>query len=103
MVKKLTKVKSLELKLFLIAGNDEDTYLIKSGYWNEETKEFELIRYNDKEITGLISPDNAKTLLSTDSPILRDYEIFEEDLSKIADEINQIFMMPLLIKTEELL
>jgi len=90
--KKINQSKIIKAKIVSgVAGNDEDTYLIKSGYWNAETNEFDLIRYNDKEITGLISPDNAKTLLSADSPILKDYEIFEEDLSKIADEINQIF------------
>lgn len=74
-----------------IAGNDIDRYLVKSGFWEEDKKKFTPIEYNEKEITGLISPDLAKMLLTVNSPFLKDLEIDEKQFVKIAEQMNQVF------------
>ncbi|MGC1120753.1 MAG: N-6 DNA methylase [Candidatus Methanofastidiosia archaeon] len=74
-----------------VAGNDIDRYLIKSGYWNEEKKEYIPITYNGQSITSLLSPDMARRILDQDSPDLKDYEIDETYLAKIAEKINEKF------------
>lgn len=73
-----------------VAGNDIDRYVVKSGFWNENKKDFEIIEYQGKEIEGLISPDIAKTLLQQDSAILKDFEIDEKTLLSTAENINEI-------------
>lgn len=74
-----------------VAGNDTDRYLVKSGFWEEGKKTFTPITYNDKEITSLISPLLAETLLNQKSPHLKDLEIDEEKYIRIAEQINQVF------------
>lgn len=74
-----------------VAGNDIDRYVVKSSFWEEDKKKFTPIEYNEKEITGLISPELAMTLLSVNSPFLKDLEIDEKQFVKIAEQINQVF------------
>ena len=74
-----------------VAGNDTDRYLVKSGFWDEKKGKYLPITHNDKEITNLINPDIAETLLLLNSPSLEDYEINEEMYINIAEEINQKF------------
>lgn len=73
-----------------VAGNDFDRYLVKTGYWEEDKKNYTPITYNEKEITSLLSPTLAKILLEQDSPHLKDLEIDETEYIKIAEEINQV-------------
>lgn len=74
-----------------VAGNDIDRYLVKSGFWEKKKKDFTPITHNEAEITNLLSPIIAKTLLEQKSPYLKDFEIDEEKYINIAEQINQIF------------
>lgn len=74
-----------------VAGNDIDRYVVKSSFWEEKKKAFTPITYNEREITSLVSPPLAKTLLDQKSPHLKDLEIKEEDYIKIAEQINTVF------------
>lgn len=74
-----------------VAGNDVDRYIVRSGYWNERKKEFEIVVYEGKPITSLISPDLSRVLLQQDSPILIDYRVDEQKLLKAAKYINEVF------------
>jgi type I site-specific restriction endonuclease len=44
-----------------IAGNDADTYLIENRYWDGQ--QFQRIRINGKDVTGLLSPELIKDVL----------------------------------------
>ncbi len=74
-----------------VAGNDVDRYVVKNGYWDEKNQEYSLITYNERNITSLLSPDLARQLLHQKSPNLRDYNIDERYLVKIAEKINEKF------------
>lgn len=74
-----------------VAGNDIDRYLVKSSFWEEEKKTFTPITYNEREITNLISPTFADSLLSEKTPHLKDLEVNEEEYIRIAEQINQVF------------
>jgi len=74
-----------------VAGNDVDRYLVKSGFWKEDKKKFDIITHNDREITSLISPILSKKLLDIKSPHLKDLEIDEKEYIKIAEKINEVF------------
>lgn len=73
-----------------VAGNDSDRYLVKSGFWNDEKKKFEIIEYHKKDIESLISTDLAKTLLEQNSSVLNDFDIDEETLLTTANDINEV-------------
>jgi len=74
-----------------VAGNDIDKYLVRSGFWVEEKQEFEPIIYEEKEITSILSPEIAKRLLEENKPILKEFDIPDEQLLKAADYMNKKF------------
>lgn len=72
-----------------IAGNDEDTYIIRSyylhnGQWIE-------ITINEKPVTGLLSPEIANRLINDDAPNIKDLVIPDDLYYKKATKINDIF------------
>lgn len=71
-----------------VAGNDIDQYLIKSAVLSEDG-EIRNITYNDKEITSLLSPEQAKYLYDQKTNKLN--ELVEEELVllDIAEKINE--------------
>lgn len=72
-----------------IAGNDEDTYLIKHRYW--DGKKYVPIFVNDKEPSGLLSTELAREIIKNKSPIIKDVPFIPEKvfLAK-AESINEI-------------
>lgn len=74
-----------------VAGNDIDKYLIKNGFWVEEKKDFQLIEYEGKEITSILTPEIARRLLDEKTPILKEFDIPDDQLLKAADRINEKF------------
>lgn len=74
-----------------VAGNDSDKYLVRNGFWSEEEKDFHIISYEGKEITSILTPDITKRLLIEKTPILREFDIPDNQLLKAADDINKKF------------
>lgn len=70
-----------------VAGNPSDGYLIRTRYTgNGRPKP---ITINDKEISALITPDIAKTVLLNGSPTIADIPINESLFLAKAEKINQ--------------
>lgn len=86
---KINQSKSIRVKIISgVAGNQADSYFIKSRFFNG--KEFLPIRINGKEISGLIPPDIARRLLETNSPEIEDFQISENLFISKAEKINSI-------------
>jgi len=71
-----------------VAGNEADSYFIKSRFFNG--REYLPIKINGKEISGLIPPDITKRLLETNSPEIEDFQIDENLFILKAEKINSI-------------
>lgn len=71
-----------------VAGNDIDGYLIKSAIINKAGVTT-LITYNDNNITGLLSPDQAKYLVDNNTHRLNELITDERLLLTIAETINE--------------
>jgi len=74
-----------------VAGNDIDKYLVKNAFWVEENKDFNSIIYEEKEITSILTPKIAERLLYEKTPILKEFDIPDDQLLKTADDINKKF------------
>lgn len=87
--KKINHSRSIKVKIISgVAGNEADSYFIKSRFFNG--REFLPIKINGKEISGLIPPDITKRLLETDSPEIGDFQIDENLFISKAEKINSI-------------
>ncbi|MEM3074698.1 MAG: N-6 DNA methylase [Candidatus Pacearchaeota archaeon] len=71
-----------------IAGNERDGYIAKSQYL--KNNKWETITENEVEITGLLSKQQAETILSVNNSSIQDVEISEEEFLKTAENINEI-------------
>lgn len=71
-----------------VAGNDEDTYLIRSYYFHKGS--WVEIQINDKEVSGLLSKDIARKILDQDYPHIKDFIIPDELYFTKAVKINGI-------------
>jgi len=74
-----------------VAGNDIDKYLVKNGFWVDQENDFKPIMYEGKEITSILTPEIAKRLLRERTPILKEFDIPDDQLLKAADDINKKF------------
>src|SRR5581483_11935291 len=85
--KKINQGKNLKA-LFIsgVAGNNEDSYLIRTCFLSEG--QFKPITSNDKTITSLISPETARTILHY-GPDIKDIPIDEALFLAKAERINQ--------------
>ncbi len=81
-----------------VAGNDEDGYIVKSAYC--ENGEFKIINYHGKEITSLVSKELALELVETGNATIRELDVNEEQLLKIAEEINEALHLGSINKDE---
>lgn len=70
-----------------VAGNQTDSYLIKSRFL--ENSQFVPITINGKEISGLISKEIARLLLDTNNPSIEDVPVDEQLFLSKAEKINQ--------------
>lgn len=85
---KLNKGKVLAPFCTAVAGNDEDTYLIKSFYfikgaWVE-------VEINGKSVSGLLSKDISRRILDDDNPYIKDFVIPDALYFQKAIKINGI-------------
>lgn len=71
-----------------VAGNDNDGYLVKTGIITQ-TNEIQLVEYNNKQITGFLSPDQAKHLVDNKIHTLNNLVTDELLLLNIAESINE--------------
>ena len=71
-----------------IAGNDHDSYRLTTEYYKDS--EFKPVLINGKEITGFLSPDEARTILQNNNPELEDAVIDVKLFLSKAGYINDI-------------
>lgn len=71
-----------------VAGNDSDGYIVKSKFF--ENGEYKLISINEKELTGLLSPEITKALLSKNKADLPEVPIDLKFFTATAEQINKI-------------
>lgn len=85
--------KNNSVKAFLVtgvAGNEIDEYIIKTGIV-DNAGNIKLVSFNGRNITGLLSPDQARYLGDNLTEKLNDLNVDERQLLKIAEEINEVF------------
>jgi type I restriction enzyme M protein len=70
-----------------VAGNHADGYLVRTYYWTGS--KYEPIRFNDKDISSLISPEVAR-LVVAQGPEVKDVPVDEQLFLTKAEKINQI-------------
>lgn len=85
---KLNKGKVLAPFCTAVAGNDEDTYIIKSFYYHKG--KWVEIEINDKVVSGLLSKDVARRILDNDDPFIKDFVISDALYFTKAVKINAI-------------
>jgi len=71
-----------------VAGNDDDTYLIRTRFLT--TNGFVPVCMNQVDITGLLSPDHCQRVLETGTPNLDNPPIDEKLFIARAEGINEI-------------
>lgn len=87
--KKINKSRNIKA-LFIsgVAGNPIDSYVIQTRFL--VGSQFKPIVINGKEVTSLLSPQIAKTILDNNSPVIEDVPIDEKLFLSKAEKINQI-------------
>ena len=83
--------KSGAISAFLVtgvAGNDDDGYLVKTATISR-TGAIDIVEYNNKPITGFLSPNQAKYLVDNQTNVLNDLVTDEVVLLNIAEKINE--------------
>jgi len=71
-----------------VAGNELDTFLIRTRYHNGS--EFVPVQINGQEITGLLSAKDCDTILQTGDPNITNPPINEKQFISRAEHINEI-------------
>lgn len=71
-----------------VAGNDEDGYLVATSFIRADGT-VSPVKYNNKSITGFLSPDQARYLVENDTNNLNELVIVETLLLDIAESINE--------------
>ncbi|MDO7904600.1 class I SAM-dependent DNA methyltransferase [Pseudomonas sp. K1(2024)] len=71
-----------------VAGNDEEGYLVRTGFVKQDGT-IDQVVYNDKFITGLLSPVQARYLVESNSNVLNELVTDEVVLMSIAEQINE--------------
>lgn len=71
-----------------VAGNDDDGYLVSTSFIRADGR-IELVKYNGRQITGFLSPDQARYLVTNNTPELNELVTDEVLLLSIAEEINE--------------
>lgn len=71
-----------------VAGNDDDGYLVQTGFVSADGT-VDIVEYNNKPITGFLSPDQANYLVDNDTHVLHELVTDEIVLLNIAEQINE--------------
>lgn len=80
-----------------VAGNRTDTYITKTRYLLG--KKFQPIKFNGKDISSLISPEVARTVL-TSGPDINDVPVDEHLFLSKAEKVNQILHLGAINKND---
>lgn len=87
--KKINKSDIIQAKFITgVAGNDKDSYLMKSAYFDGE--DFKPITINKREITGFLSPEESINILRTNNPEIADVPVDVKLFISKAEKINEI-------------
>lgn len=87
--RKINQSKTLKVKFISgVAGNDADSYVIRNRFLENDV--FKPIILNDKEMTGLLSPEITKRVLYANSSMLQDIPIDQPFFMQKAHKINEI-------------
>lgn len=71
-----------------VAGSDDAGYIVKTGFLTE-TRKVEVVTYNEKPITGFLSPNQAVYLCDNQTSNLNELVTDEAVLLNIAERINE--------------
>ena len=71
-----------------VAGNDDDGYLVTTSFIRTDGR-IEQVKYNGRKITGFLSPEQTRYLVTNDTPELNELVTDEALLLSIAEEINE--------------
>ena len=87
--KKINQSKTLKVKFISgVAGNDADSYVIRNRFLEGDV--FKPIILNDKEMTGLLSPEITKRVLKANLSVLKDIPVDQSFFLQKAHKINEI-------------
>ena len=87
--KKINQSKILKVKFISgVAGNDADSYLIRNKFLEDEV--FRPITLNDREMSGLLSPEIASRVLQANTATLKDVPVDLSFFLAKAEKINKI-------------
>lgn len=97
--KKINRSKTIKAQVISgVAGNETDGYIVKSKFLVKN--DFKPIRINEKEVSGLISVEIAKILLSTNNPEIKDVPVDEKLFLSKAEKINSILHLGAINKNQ---
>ena len=81
-----------------VAGNDEDGYIVKSGYLLND--DYETICYHNKELTSLLSKEIINEILQQNSANISELIISESRMLQVAEQINETLHVASIYKDE---
>jgi type I restriction enzyme M protein len=71
-----------------VAGNEGDSYLIKTRFFNGQV--YAPVTLNGVELSGFLTPSQIETILHTSNPNIADVQIDDKLFISKAEEINEI-------------
>lgn len=87
--RKINQSKNVKVKIITgVAGNQADSYLIRSRYFNG--RKFIPIKLNDVEASGLLSKTEVDRIIKENNPNIKDVPINDKLFFSKADTINEI-------------
>ncbi|GAA4024733.1 hypothetical protein GCM10022212_22960 [Actimicrobium antarcticum] len=87
--KDVNKSKIVKARLITgVAGNDDDGYLVNTAFLHLDGR-VSPVKYNNRKITGFLSPDQARYLSDNDTADLNELVTNEILLLSIAESINE--------------
>jgi len=87
--KDINKSKIIKARLITgVAGNDEDGYLVNTAFIHLDGR-VSPVKYNNRKITGFLSPDQARYLVENETSDLKELVTSEILLLSIAESINE--------------
>lgn len=85
---RINQSKNIQVKLISgVSGNRDDSYLISTKFFNGQ--KYLPITINEREITGLLIPEQVKSILDNNNPNIADVQIDEKLFVSKAEEINE--------------
>lgn len=87
--KDINKSKLIKARIITgVAGNDDDGYLVNTAFLHQDGR-VSPIKYNNRKITGFLSPDQARYLVENETSDLNELVTSEALLLSIAEGINE--------------